>query len=117
MPLKMTTRNPSRRTAALRGGGRGNESNGGVNEVPYFSTVITQQLQDLLPTIFAQVGDHVSNQGINRSQNDNATNENIHEDVRNVNVSNGQSGCSYKEFVACKSKEFYGNGGAIAYTR
>nr|GEU33385.1 hypothetical protein [Tanacetum cinerariifolium] len=30
--------------------------NGGVDEVPDFSTVITEQLQDLLPTIIAQVG-------------------------------------------------------------
>ncbi|GJV56136.1 hypothetical protein Tco_1457141 [Tanacetum coccineum] len=26
--------------------------------------------------------------------------------LKNVNVSNGRSGCSYKEFVACKPKEF-----------
>nr|GEV37873.1 putative reverse transcriptase domain-containing protein [Tanacetum cinerariifolium] len=41
----------------------------------------------------------------------------IHEDVRNVNVSIGQNGYSYKEFVACKPKEFDGKGGAVAYTR
>nr|GEU65669.1 reverse transcriptase domain-containing protein [Tanacetum cinerariifolium] len=71
----------------------------------------------MLPTIVAQVGDHISNQGINESQNDNATDDNIHEDVRNFNKSNGQSACSYKEFVACKPKDFDGKGGAIAYTR
>nr|GEU84629.1 reverse transcriptase domain-containing protein [Tanacetum cinerariifolium] len=134
----MTTRNAGRRTAAPRGGrttgetgrgcrrtgdqdgrrgGRGNRSNGGINEVPDVSTVIAQQLQDLLPTIVAQVGDHIGNQGINGSRNENAADDSIHEDVRNVNVSNGQSGCSYKEFVACKMKEFDGKGGAVSYTR
>nr|GEV50688.1 hypothetical protein [Tanacetum cinerariifolium] len=130
----MTTCNAGRRTAATRGGrtggqtgrgggttgeqtctvggrtskqvGRGNEENGGVNEVLDFSTIIAQQLQGLLPTIIAQVGDHISNQGINGSQNDNATNNSIQEDDRNVNVGNGRNGCSYKEFMACKPKEF-----------
>ncbi|GJR88325.1 putative reverse transcriptase domain-containing protein [Tanacetum coccineum] len=90
--------------------------NRGVDEVTKFSTVNAQQLQDILPTIVAQVGDHISNQGINGSRNDNATDDSIHEDVRNVNVSNSQNGCSYKEFVACRSKEFDGKGGEIAYT-
>ncbi|GKB32622.1 hypothetical protein Tco_0872023 [Tanacetum coccineum] len=75
------------------------------------------QLQDLLPTIVAQVGDHISNQGINGSRNDNVTDDSIHEDIRNVNMSNGWIGCSYKEFVACKAKEFDGKGDAVAYTR
>ncbi|GJZ67728.1 putative reverse transcriptase domain-containing protein [Tanacetum coccineum] len=97
-------------------GGRGNETNGDVDEVPDFSIVIAQQLQDLLPTIVAQVGD-ISNQGINESQNDNAAADSIHEDDRNVNVNNGQNVCSYKELVACKPKEFDGKGGTVAYTR
>nr|GEV01708.1 hypothetical protein [Tanacetum cinerariifolium] len=62
-------------------------------------------------------GDHISNQGINESQNDNVVDDIIHEDVRNVNASNDQSGRSYKEFVACKLKEFNGKGGVITYTR
>nr|GEX12979.1 reverse transcriptase domain-containing protein [Tanacetum cinerariifolium] len=62
-------------------------------------------------------GDHISNQGIKGSQNDNATYDNIQEDDRNVNVGNRRNGCSYKEFVACKSKEFDGKGGAVAYIR
>ncbi|GKA89424.1 putative reverse transcriptase domain-containing protein [Tanacetum coccineum] len=37
-------------------GGQGSEVNGGVNGVPNFSTIIAQQLQNLLPTIVAQVG-------------------------------------------------------------
>ncbi|GKD80737.1 hypothetical protein Tco_1347576, partial [Tanacetum coccineum] len=61
--------------------------------------------------------DHISNQGINGSRNENDVGDNIHEDVRNVNISNGRSGSSYKEFVACKPKEFDSMGGVIAYTR
>nr|GEY18986.1 hypothetical protein [Tanacetum cinerariifolium] len=38
-------------------GGQGSEVNDGVNEVPDFSTIIAQQLQNFLPTIVAQVGD------------------------------------------------------------
>ncbi|GKD17177.1 putative reverse transcriptase domain-containing protein, partial [Tanacetum coccineum] len=38
-------------------GGQGSEVNDGVDGVPYFSTIIAQQLQNLLPTIVAQVGD------------------------------------------------------------
>nr|GEX82197.1 reverse transcriptase domain-containing protein [Tanacetum cinerariifolium] len=67
-------------------GGRGNGSNGCIDEVPDFSTVIAQQLQDLLPTIITQVGGHIGNQWINESQNDNAVEDSIHEDVRNVNL-------------------------------
>ncbi|GKE58382.1 reverse transcriptase domain-containing protein [Tanacetum coccineum] len=102
MPPSMKTCNVGRQTAAPRGGrtgeqtgrgdgrtsdqggrggGRGNGTNGGINKVPDFSTVIAQQLQDLLPTIVVQ------------------------------------NGCSYKEFMACKPKEFDGKGGAVAYTR
>ncbi|GKA93770.1 putative reverse transcriptase domain-containing protein [Tanacetum coccineum] len=96
-------------------GGQGNAANGGVDEVRNFSTVIAQQLQGLLSTIAAQVGDHISNQGINGSRNDNTTNDDIQEDFRNANLVNGRNGCSYKEFVACKQKEFDGKGGAVAY--
>nr|GEU28737.1 putative reverse transcriptase domain-containing protein [Tanacetum cinerariifolium] len=39
-------------------GGQGSEVNGGVDGVPDFSTITAQQLQNLLPTIVAQVGDH-----------------------------------------------------------
>ncbi|GKE08425.1 hypothetical protein Tco_1411976 [Tanacetum coccineum] len=75
------------------------------------------ELQGLLPTIIANVGDHMSNQGINGSRNDNAIDDSIQEDDRNVNVGNVRNRCSYKEFVACKLKEFDGKGGAVAYIR
>nr|GEV37101.1 reverse transcriptase domain-containing protein [Tanacetum cinerariifolium] len=44
-------------------GGQGSEVNGGVDGVPDFSTIIAQQLQNLLPTIVAQVGDQGRGQG------------------------------------------------------
>ncbi|GKC11985.1 reverse transcriptase domain-containing protein [Tanacetum coccineum] len=102
----MTTHNAGRRTIATRGGrggGRGNKANGGIDEVLDFATVI------------AQVGDHVSNQGNIGSQNDNAANDNIHEDDRNVNVGNGRNRCSYKDFMACKPNDFDGMGDTVAY--
>ncbi|GJV42148.1 hypothetical protein Tco_1420588 [Tanacetum coccineum] len=39
-----------------RVGGQGSEVNDGVDGLPNFSTIIAQQLQNLLPTIVAQVG-------------------------------------------------------------
>ncbi|GJU42606.1 putative reverse transcriptase domain-containing protein [Tanacetum coccineum] len=73
-------------------GGQGNEANDGVDGVPDFSTIIAQQLQNLLPTIIAQLGNHGNNQGNNRNQNRN-------------------------EFLACNPKEYNGKGGVIVYTR
>nr|GEX97133.1 reverse transcriptase domain-containing protein [Tanacetum cinerariifolium] len=43
--------------------------------------------------------------------------EGAEEDDRNANLGNGRNGCSYKEFVACKPKEFDGKGGVVAYIR
>ncbi|GKB24351.1 reverse transcriptase domain-containing protein [Tanacetum coccineum] len=56
-----------------QGGDRGYRANRGIDKVPDFSTVIAQQLQNLLPTIIAQVGSQASN---------------IQGDVRNVNMNN-----------------------------
>nr|GEU94194.1 putative reverse transcriptase domain-containing protein [Tanacetum cinerariifolium] len=53
-------------------GGQGSEMNDGVDGVPDFSTIIAQQLQNLLPTILAQVGDHGRGQGNDRNQNGDA---------------------------------------------
>ncbi|GKB52516.1 hypothetical protein Tco_0903269 [Tanacetum coccineum] len=91
---------------------QGVEANEGVDGVSDFSTIIAQQLQNLLPTILAQVGNQGNNQGNDRNQNSNAVNDNIQSDVRNVIVNNGRRGCSYKEFLACNPKEYDGKGGA-----
>ncbi|GKD43822.1 hypothetical protein Tco_1268467 [Tanacetum coccineum] len=84
MPPRMTTRIAGQANAALRGGrtgGRtgvqGSEVNDGVDRVPDFSTIITQQLQNLLPSILAQVGNEGNHQGDDRNQNENVVNDNI----------------------------------------
>ncbi|GKG38555.1 hypothetical protein Tco_0460267, partial [Tanacetum coccineum] len=48
-------------------GAQGNEVNDGIDGVPNFSIIIAQQLQNLLPTILAQVGNQGSNQGNTRN--------------------------------------------------
>ncbi|GJS69527.1 hypothetical protein Tco_0702368 [Tanacetum coccineum] len=98
-------------------GGQGSEVNGGVDGVPDFSTIIAQQLQNLLPTIVAQVGNQVRGQGVGRNQNGDAVNDHIRGDVGNATEGNDRRGCTYKEFLACNPKEYDGKGGAIVYTR
>ncbi|GJZ07473.1 retrotransposon protein, putative, ty3-gypsy subclass [Tanacetum coccineum] len=65
-------------------------ANGGA---PDFSTIIAQQLQNLLPAMLAQ------------------------ENVRDVLVNGNRVGCSYKEFLACNPKEYDGKGGVVVLTR
>nr|GEY17558.1 hypothetical protein [Tanacetum cinerariifolium] len=65
-------------------GGQGSKVNDGVDGVLDFSTIIAQQLRNLLPTIG---------------------------DVRNVTENNHRMGCTYKEFLACNPKEYDGKGG------
>nr|GEX06156.1 hypothetical protein [Tanacetum cinerariifolium] len=75
--------------------GQGNDQGVGANEgiegvnrnvkganrgAPDFSTIIAQQLQNLLPVMLAQVG----------NQNGNLVNENIQENIRNVLVNGNQ---------------------------
>ncbi|GKA41647.1 retrovirus-related pol polyprotein from transposon TNT 1-94 [Tanacetum coccineum] len=116
-------REPRRRNVEPTGepNGQGNDQSVKVNEgmdgVPDFSTIIAQQLQNLLPTILAQVGNQDSNQGDNRNQNRNVVNEDIQGNVRNVSVNNNQGGCSYKEFLVCNPKEYDGNRSTIVLMR
>ncbi|GJT28503.1 putative reverse transcriptase domain-containing protein [Tanacetum coccineum] len=77
-------------------------ANGGVGGAPDFSTIIAQQLQNLLPVILAQVG----NQGNVGNQNGNVVNENVQVNAGNVLVNGNRVGCSYKEFLACNPKEY-----------
>ncbi|GKE75996.1 hypothetical protein Tco_1542116 [Tanacetum coccineum] len=86
------------------------EANGGA---PDFSTIIAQQLQNLLPAMLAQV----SNRGNVINQNGNVVNENVQENVWNVIVNGNRVGYSYKEFLACNPKEYDGKGGAVVLTR
>ncbi|GKF54024.1 hypothetical protein Tco_0160934, partial [Tanacetum coccineum] len=60
--------------------------NGGVGGAHDFSTIIAQQLQNLLPAMLAQVG----NQGNVGNQNGNVVNENVQDNVGNVLVNGNQ---------------------------
>ncbi|GJT57245.1 retrovirus-related pol polyprotein from transposon TNT 1-94 [Tanacetum coccineum] len=84
-------------------------ANGGA---PDFSTIIAQQLQNLLLAMLAQV----SNRGNVGNQNGNVINENVQENVRNVLVNGNRVDCSYKEFLACNLKEYDGKGGVVVLT-
>ncbi|GJW48776.1 putative reverse transcriptase domain-containing protein [Tanacetum coccineum] len=86
----------------------------GANEgAPDFSTIIAQQLQNLLPAMPAQV----SNRENVGNQNGNVVNENVKENIGNVIVNGNRVGCSYKEFLACNPKEYDGKGGVVVLTR
>nr|GEW36487.1 reverse transcriptase domain-containing protein [Tanacetum cinerariifolium] len=75
-------------------GGHGREVNDGIDGVPDFSTIITQQ-----------------------NQNGDATNNHIRGDFGNIIMNNDHRGCTYKEFLVCNPKEYDGKGGSIVYTR
>nr|GEW97249.1 reverse transcriptase domain-containing protein [Tanacetum cinerariifolium] len=94
-----------------QGSSRGNRANGGGSGVPDFATIITQQLQNTLPTIVVQVGNHVNYQGNNKNQDDNVINDINQSNVTTMN--NGRGGCSYEEFMACNPNDYDGKGGAI----
>ncbi|GKC71853.1 hypothetical protein Tco_1117736 [Tanacetum coccineum] len=87
--------------------------NGCVGGAPDFSIIIAQQLQNILPSMLA----HVGNQGNVGNQNRNVVNENVQENVGNVLVNDNRVGCSYKEFLACNPKEYDGKGGVVVLTR
>ncbi|GJS20751.1 reverse transcriptase domain-containing protein [Tanacetum coccineum] len=113
------------RVEALNGQGndQGMGANGGVEGVngnvkganegaPDFSTIIAQQLQNLLPAMLA----HVSNRGNVGNQNGNVVNENVQENVGNV-IMNGNrkmksvhdmSGCSIDQKVKYTAGSFVG---------
>ncbi|PWA71980.1 reverse transcriptase domain-containing protein [Artemisia annua] len=126
MPLRRLTR-VNRGTPAQSGGrtggrggrgsGRGTGNNNNNNENPDFETIIARQLQGLLPTIVTQVGDHMSHQGNNVSRNDHGDNDDGNDHANDGNHTNGNKGCTYREFSASKPVDFDSNGGAIAYTR
>ncbi|GJZ28297.1 putative reverse transcriptase domain-containing protein [Tanacetum coccineum] len=68
--------------------------NGGGG-APDFSTIIVQQLQNLLPAMLAQVG----NQGNVGNQNGNVINENVQENVRNVIVNGNRVGAGHAAYT------------------
>ncbi|GJS38022.1 hypothetical protein Tco_0536404 [Tanacetum coccineum] len=102
--------------------GAGNNGDEGGN--PNIAAVITQQLQELLPTIVTQVSNNVNNRGNrNGGRNDDnnigryADRGNERDNPGNGNNNPDGNGCTYTEFMACKSNEFDSKGGALEYTR
>ncbi|GKF09831.1 hypothetical protein Tco_0044055, partial [Tanacetum coccineum] len=71
------------------GANRGVE--GANRRAPEFSTIIAQQLWNLLPAMLAQV----SNRGNVGNQNGNVVNENVQENVGNVIVNGNRVGNGY----------------------
>ncbi|GKD92654.1 hypothetical protein Tco_1372491 [Tanacetum coccineum] len=63
---------------------------------PNITTIIAQQLQNIIPQIVTQVTNNVNN--VNANGNGNDTNGGNHE------------GCTYKEFLACKPRDCDGKG-------
>ncbi|GJT06924.1 putative reverse transcriptase domain-containing protein [Tanacetum coccineum] len=74
---------------------------------PNIVTLLTQQLQNLLPEIVNQVTAHV---------NANANNGNGN-GANSGNGGNGNNGCTYKSFMSCNLKEYDGKGGVVVLTR
>ncbi|GJY81412.1 reverse transcriptase domain-containing protein [Tanacetum coccineum] len=108
-----------------QGNDQGMRANGGVEGVnrnvegangraPDFSTIISQQLQNLLPVMLAQV----SNRRNVGNQNGNVVNENVRENVGNVIVNGNRiekmefvhnmSGCSINQKVKYTTGSFVG---------
>ncbi|GKB91349.1 hypothetical protein Tco_0963621, partial [Tanacetum coccineum] len=88
--------------------------NGGVGGVPDFSTIISQQLQNLLPVILAQVG----NQGNIGNQNGNVVNENEYDGkggvvvltrwIEKMEFVQDMSGCSINQKMKYTAGSFVG---------
>ncbi|GJR68529.1 putative reverse transcriptase domain-containing protein [Tanacetum coccineum] len=102
--------------AASRGGGAGGRTGRGGgrtrvcsgDQVADFSTIIAQQLQNLLPTIVAQVGDQGKGQGNGRNQNGDAVNDNIRGDIEKMKSVQDMSGCRDSQKVKYTAGSFVG---------
>ncbi|GJX57561.1 hypothetical protein Tco_0287458 [Tanacetum coccineum] len=125
MPPTMMTRSVGQPTTASRGGGMGRQAGRGGGRTRGCSGDQGNgrnngpggQLQNLLPTTVAQVGNQGRGQRVGRNQNGDVVNGHIQGDVGNATEGNDRKGCTYKEFLSCNPKEYDGNEGAIVYTR
>ncbi|GKD46477.1 hypothetical protein Tco_1271122 [Tanacetum coccineum] len=71
-----------------------------AKEVAEVAKEVVKYLQKLLPTIVAQVGNHVNNQGNNENQDDNVVNHNNQGNVRTDNMNNDK----HKTETICHEK-------------
>ncbi|GJS07858.1 putative reverse transcriptase domain-containing protein [Tanacetum coccineum] len=85
----------------------GTRTNDNENGQPDITTIIAQQLQNIISQIVTQATNNVNNENNN---NNNGNND-------NNNRNGGNNGCSYMGFQACGPKEYDGKGGVIALTR
>ncbi|GJR06123.1 hypothetical protein Tco_0529107 [Tanacetum coccineum] len=86
--------------------GQGSEVDDGVNGVPDFSTIIAQQLQNLLPTIVTHVGDQGRDQGNGRNENGDVANDNIRGDIEKMEPVQDMSGCRDSQKVKYTASSF-----------
>nr|GFB90835.1 reverse transcriptase domain-containing protein [Tanacetum cinerariifolium] len=113
MPPRMMTRSAGQSTVTLRGRRTGGWTGRGCRRIgePTGRVVGRTDEQDVQGGYRGNkanggVGNHFNNQGNKGNQNNNIVNENIQGGVRNVIMNNGQGGCSYKEFLESKPKEY-----------
>ncbi|GKC85137.1 hypothetical protein Tco_1140854 [Tanacetum coccineum] len=115
MPPTMTTRSVVRPAAASRGGGAGGRTGRGGGRTRGRSGDQGngridgqggQQLQNLLPTIVAQVGDQGKGQGNGRNQNGDAVNDNIR--IEKMKSVQDMSGCRDSQKVKYIAGSFVG---------
>ncbi|GKD09176.1 putative reverse transcriptase domain-containing protein [Tanacetum coccineum] len=76
----------------------------GDNANPNIAAIIAQQLQNIISQIVTQVTNNVHNVNANSGSGNGANGGN-------------NEGCTYIEFLACKTRDFDGKQGAIALTR
>nr|GEU67352.1 putative reverse transcriptase domain-containing protein [Tanacetum cinerariifolium] len=87
-----------------RGGGRGNDDNDDINNNGNNDGI-------------CNAGNVNGRSGYNNTKTENNEEGRKKGNSRDGNDNNNGNRCSYKEFLACKPKEFDGKGGAIAYTQ
>ncbi|GJU37907.1 hypothetical protein Tco_1186261 [Tanacetum coccineum] len=70
---------------------------------------LVEDLQNLLPTIVAQVGNHANNQGNNGNQNDNVIDDNVIDDNVQTRGREAAVGMTWEDFKALMREEFCPN--------
>nr|GEW56440.1 reverse transcriptase domain-containing protein [Tanacetum cinerariifolium] len=105
IPPTMTTQSAGRPAAASRGGGTGRRA-GSCGGRTRGRSGDQGNGRDDGPG--GQVGDQGRGKGNGRNQNGDVVDDNNRDDV--------SRGCTYKDFLACKPKEYDGKGGTIVYT-
>ncbi|GJW52841.1 reverse transcriptase domain-containing protein [Tanacetum coccineum] len=110
MPPRVMTRSAGHPVATSQGGGTDGRAGrgGGRTRVPDFSTIIAQQLQNLLPTIIVQVGNQGRGPGNGRNQNRDAVNDNIRGDIEKMELVQDISRCRDSQKVKYTTGLFVG---------